>query len=665
MKIGIGIDTGGTYTDAIAYDFASGEILGSAKALTTRSDLTEGILGALDGLPASLLRAAEMLSLSTTLATNACVEDKGGSAKLIFFGGDKKVIDELGGRYGLPPSREIHIQEAYTTFTGEVLQEPDWAQFRDAIQRDFAGLDGAGIIEMNALKNNAVVEKKAKQIFREQFDIPVACGHELFSQLNCLQRGAGTLLNARLFPVIIEFLDAIRRAMEKRGMSASIVIVRSDGSLMSEAFARLHPVETLLCGPAASVGGGVRLSGAQNSLLVDMGGTTTDIALVRNGSPVRASGGVSIGKWRTFVNGLYIKTVGLGGDSAVHCRDGRLVLEEYRVVPLCVAAAKYPAVTENLRRLCAEVERHTKFLHEHYLLVRDISGSDRYTPEERRLCAALRNGPLPLREAAAAAGKDVYTLKAERLLRDGIVQLCGFTPTDAMHIRGDFSRYSAEASLLGAQFVASNLGITPEQLCARVYDEVERKLYLTIVKALLENRYPDSMKNGVGPETERLILAGYEMAKAGRRGLVSLSFTTDCTLCGIGAPIRIFLEDVASLLGTTAVIPDHYEVANALGAVVGNICAGCTVEVRRDSGIEERYTVYGEEQVASFGDLEEAEAFALAEAERAARAEAVLRGAAGELTVTSSLERSEGETTDAVVYLGTRATAQAVGAMGF
>ena len=85
MKTGIGIDTGGTYTDAVIFDFESKAILGTSKALTTKDDLTTGILEALDALPIDLLRAAEIVSLSTTLATNACVEDKGGLAKLIFF----------------------------------------------------------------------------------------------------------------------------------------------------------------------------------------------------------------------------------------------------------------------------------------------------------------------------------------------------------------------------------------------------------------------------------------------------------------------------------------------------------------------------------------------------------------------------------------------------
>lgn len=230
MKLGIGIDTGGTYTDAVIYNFEAQAILGSAKALTTKEDLTIGILEAIDALPVELVQQAEIISLSTTLATNACVEDQGGRAKLIFFGGDRQVIDQLGSQYGLPPAQDMYIQDSFTTFSGLADREPDWALFRREIETGFDDLDGVGILEINAMRNGAVVEKKAKEIFQQLHNIPVVCGHELFSQLNCLQRGASTPLNARLFPVISDFLAAVKKALAARSLHpASLVIVRSDG----------------------------------------------------------------------------------------------------------------------------------------------------------------------------------------------------------------------------------------------------------------------------------------------------------------------------------------------------------------------------------------------------------------------------------------------------
>lgn len=666
MKIGIGIDTGGTYTDAVLYDFESKTLLGGAKSLTTRNDLTIGILGAVDGLPQDLVRQAEVISLSTTLATNACVENKGGRAKLIFFGGDKKIIDRYGAPYGLPPSSEIYIQDCPTTFSGQV-GEPDWEQFREALREGFDELDGVGIIEMNSVRNGAVIEKKAKAIFGEGHSIPVVCGHELFSELNCLQRGSSTLLNARLFPVISEFLESVKKALEVRKIQPkALVIVRSNGSLMSEAFASFHPIETLLCGPAASAIGCAYLTNRPNSLVVDMGGTTTDIALIREGIPVSESGGVSIGQWKTFVNGLYVKTFGLGGDSGVHYRDQKLYLEEYRVIPLCIAAAQYPQVLDNLRKL--EVRKHTRFLYEHYMRIRDIEDSPRYNDFEKAFCRALQDGPLPIAEAAAAVGKEVYTLRVDRLLQDGVVQLCGLTPTDMMHIRGDFCAHNGEASRLAAEFAAFNLGISVEELCGQVYDQVKRKLYLNLVKAMLENKNAAYMKNGISSEVEQFILESYEEAKRGSRDpLLSACFRTDYTLIGVGAPIQVFLEDVAKLLGTESVIPQNHHVANALGAIVGSVSASCSVEIlpNLDSDGPTGFTVFSDSGNVVFEELEQAEAFAVAEAENRARSAAEKQGARGEIVVTSEVCAKEASAYNSTVYLGTVVTASASGSMGF
>ena len=679
IRIGIGIDTGGTYTDAAVIDFENGTVAATSKALTTKQDLSVGILEALDALPAGYLKSAGVIALSTTLATNACVEGRGGNAALVFFGGDRRVIDKYGGEYGLPPSAEMHIQESYATFSGGFDREPDWDMFRAAVQDGFKGLDGVGIIEKYAMKNSAVIERKARDIFREARHIPVVCGHELFSGLNSLQRGSSTLLNARLFPVIREFLDAISKALGARGIDAPVFIVRSDASLMSDEFANFRPVETLICGPAASVVGSAYLASQENSVIVDMGGTTTDVALVQNGVPLKAAGGVQVGKWKTFVSGLYIKTFGLGGDSAVHYNDRDAYLEEYRVVPLCVAAERHPRITENLQALLGSGKKHMKYLHEHFILIRGITGDSRYTDAEKALCLALEKGPLSLREAAESVpGGDVFTFNAARLLRDGVIQCAGLTPTDVMHIQGDFVRFPVEPSELGARFVARNLDVTLDGLCGRVYEEIKRKLYLNIVKALLENNAAHYMRDGVGRDVERVIRESYDMARgSGRAGsgggafqqpgkLISYGFKTGFTLTGVGAPIRIFLPDVAKMLGTHAVIPDHYEVANAIGAIAGGVTASYEVNIRPNYSVAgvTGYTVSGLSETQIFASAAEAESFAAAEAEQGARLEAERRGARGEISVTVSKHVDEAAAGFVHIHLGTRIVARAIGAAG-
>ncbi len=644
--------------------------MGTSKALTTKEDLTIGILGAIDQLPAQLLKKAELVSLSTTLITNACVEDRTGQAKLIFFGGDRRIIDRYGSEYGLPQSNEVLIEDSHTKFTGEIMREPDWDLFRSHIREQFQYLDGAGIIEMYAMKNGAVIEKKAKEIFEQEFNLPVICGHELFSELSCLQRGATTLLNASLFPTIRSFIEAIQKAMQRRGITAHVVIVRSDGSLMNEEFAAMRPVETMLCGPAASVLGGRALSNEPNCIMIDMGGTTTDIALIRDGSPVTVVDGIKIGKWKTFVAGLYVKTFGLGGDSAIHYKEKQLILEPYRIVPMCIAAKQYPSIIDQLKSLLRTDKKHTRFLYEHYMLMKDISENQRYSEKERAFCRALKNGPLILKDAAAAIGRDVYNLNMSRLVKEGIVQICGLTPTDIMQIKGDFTAYSKEASLLVAEFAARNLEITVEELCNSVYDEIKRELYLHIAEAILENKYPHFMKNGIGKETRWLLSESYEMAKKREKDKdkdLAMSFTTEYTLLGVGAPIHIFLPDVAKMLGTKAVIPEHSEVANALGAIVGNVSARNSVEIRPNYSAEGEasYTVYGNYENKCFAELEKAEAYAASEAKKGAISQAIQRGAQGNIAVTCKVEKNEAAAKDCIIYLGSKVTAYAVGTIGF
>lgn len=253
-------------------------------------------------------------------------------------------------------------------------------------------------------------------------------------------------------------------------------------------------------------------------------------------------------------------------------------------------------------------------------------------------------------------------------MKDGVVQLCGLTPTDIMHIKGDFAKYDAEASRLGAEFAAFNLGATVEQLCDLVYDQVKRKLYCNIVKVLLENKYPDYMKNGVGSDVERFINANYsELKKGAPDPMLSTMFRTEYSLVGVGAPIRVFLEDVARMLGTHGVIPENYQVANALGAIVGSISAVCRIEIQPSSDPDglPGFQVFGCGQNAVFEDLESAVAFATDQAEGQAKADARSRGAKEPIAVTSQVMDTEAPIRDGSVYLGTVVTAHATGSMGF
>jgi len=670
MGIGIGIDTGGTYTDAVAYDLDAHQVRAAAKAQTTKVNLSVGIGAALDALPPDLVRSAEMISLSTTLATNACVEDKGGRARLLFIGAQPWVVERYGAEYGLPSDGEIFHLDAKTTTAGEIVRTPDWdsllrsggAWIRDAC--------GVGIVDVDAMDNGGALEKQAREYLTTTWDIPVVCGHELFSDLNSLRRGSSVLLNARLVPLISEFLLATRTALRQRSITAPVVIMRSDGSLMSERFAKQRPVETLVCGPAASVMGGLALAGEKNCLVIDMGGTTTDIAIVTEGVSRKASKGVDVGKWKTLVNGLAVRSFGLGGDSAIRL-DGHGVmrLEPARLLPLSVAASTWPSVTTKLAELVRHRPAgHSLPLHEFFCPLKDISASSAYTSAEKSFCQALGDGPLSFAEAAEAAGTSPYNLDVHRLEEEGVILRSGLTPTDIMHLRGDFTRFDTEAATLGASFFASCLAVTSATLQEMVYDAVERKLYRAVVTVLLEDQHAflASSLSASSAGLDELIATSWGMARHGKgRDLLGFRFDTPAALVGVGAPIHLFLPPVAEALGTRSVIPENAGVANALGAIVGSIRATRRVEIKPQYSSMDGlmgYVVFGESGPIHISD----QAAAIEEARKAAREaateEAIRRGAQGEITVTTDVRISAPKARDGTeVLVGIRVEATAIG----
>lgn len=663
MRLGIGIDTGGTYTDAVLYDFETKTILHSAKSLTTKENLALGIGGALDGLPAELLKKAEIVSLSTTLATNACVEEKGGRGKLVFIGGDEDVILRTGQSYGLPDNNEIFFLDGEVDYRGQVTKEPDWDAFIEDSKKWISDADAVAIVQQLGVRNSST-EQKAKELISSVYGLNTICGYELFSDLNYIKRGASTLLNARLIPVIEGFLEAIKISLRERDIHAPVVIVRSDGSLMSETFTTIRPVETLLCGPAASVMGGIELTGEEDCLIVDMGGTTTDIAIVKDAVPVKAHDGVKVGKWQTFVKAVYIDTFGLGGDSRVLVDNtGTLSLGTERVIPLCIAAAKNPDMKWKLKQLSRSVRITHEPQHEFFLLVKDIEGNTRFDEDERKICQALKEqGPLIYAEAAGVLGKKFFSSRIDRLEREGIVMRCGLTPTDMMHAKGDFNLFDADASLLALEYLSNRLQQPTTWVTDTVYDLVKERLYFNIVRMLLEDQNPDYKRDGLDYHMERLIRESWKQFKhPDPKQFLRLSFQMPASLVGVGAPIHLFLPDVARALGTKAVIPENAGVANALGAIVGNVSA--TVEILVKPDPDGGYIVFGKEGNSYTPDYQEALSLAMEEAKRAAVEEAKKRGAAGDLSVSTKRDYNEvlAKQMPEGMFLSTTISATAIG----
>lgn len=661
MGLAIGIDTGGTCTDAVLYDQKTNRVLGRSKALTTHYDLSLGILNALDGLDATLFGQVESVGLSTTLATNACVEGKFRRTRLLLMGIDRAGVAKYGADYGFTDPDELRYLSCRTTITGQVLEEPDWGLLRKNARAWFADAECCAVCEIHGMRNGSVLEKEAAAIIERETGLPVLCASQLFSGLSCLERAASTLLNAGLLPVTQEFLTAVAAAFRERGIRAPMYIVRSDGRRMGFAYTAEHAAETLLSGPAASALGGGVLTRRKRAVVVDIGGTTTDIALIENGEPLLSADGIRVGKWKTQVRGLAAASFALGGDSAIRWNEhGELRVGPDRVRPLCVLASEHPEILPVLDAQIREVPAHTLPLHEFLTIERRNWRSLGISKGDAALCEALEEGPLSVRQAADALGIDKYQLHTAHLEHQGILLRAGLTPTDLMHVRGDYTAYNREASILALRFAAASLQTIPETLCRRVYGHISREVFCAVLQMLMEQESPYFRKHGIDEGVRELLRLQWEQYRADGSPLLRCGLGTPAALIGIGGPIHLFLPAAAEALGAECIIPECAPTANAVGAAAGQLSVSVRAEIRphglnplsEDGG---DFEVLCEGQPPRYFD-KAAEAAGWAEARLRELAAARLReqGAVGEIRFTVIEEKNE-----SAVYLSTGLTVTA------
>ena len=663
----LGIDTGGTYTDAaLCLESAAGmQLLCSAKARTTKENLTIGIRNAVAKLEEPLLRRVSRVSLSTTLATNACVEGIGGEVHLVLI--DKAPLTDKTTyqAYGLPNPDQIVFLRGNISTDGTILYHPTQEEMEQVLKpicKPGSSVAISGIFSTR----NPQLEQEAAEI-ASRLGAKVICGREVApNQLNYLRRGATALLNCRLQPVIRDFLESVDRALKELHIEAPIDIVRSDGSLMNHKFALEYPVETLLCGPAASVSGVIHLLKGQESdyVIADIGGTTTDLSLVRQGQAVRTKTGVNIGTYRTSVQSVFVETLGLGGDTRLYLSsEGKLALDTRRAVPLCVLSTEYPHIKEELLALSEEryLPKRMAQMYEFLTLTRQPSQEEwcSLTGEEQTICELLASGPQSLRVCAAKLDRDLYTFNFDNLEDKGLVRRAALTLTDILHLEGSFTEFDTECSRAAAGYFMAFLNIDEAELCRRGRELAEYRLYRAIVLMCLHRAHPEYKK-----ETESGLEQMIQLAFFGG-DLVQSAFHLPVALIGVGAAASSFLPNVGKRLGTTVILPDGGPVTNAIGAAASTVKAEVSREIRAlEGGAAMEYQVCGGDTLVSFEEYEDALAEATKQAKTAVAQLARDRGILGTLKIDVTEHREIFETPSAFGNLsfdfGGKVTAVAV-----
>jgi N-methylhydantoinase A/oxoprolinase/acetone carboxylase beta subunit len=657
MTIALGIDTGGTYTDAVLVDHASGKVLVGAKALTTRHDLSVGIGQAVAAVFGQAVSPTEvgLVALSTTLATNAIVEGQGSPVCLLLIGYDPALIRQYGFERDLVTRDVVYLRGGHDGMGNEV--EPlDEAAAREAILAWRDQVEGFAVSGYFGVRNPAH-ELRVRALVEELTALPVTCGHELTTRLNAVRRATTTALNARLISLLRELIATVRRTLDEQGIVGPLMVVKGDGSLVRSEWAMRRPIETILSGPAASVVGAWHLAGRRDVWVVDVGGTTTDIAALNDGRPRLNPEGAQVGEWRTMVEAVDVHTVGLGGDSHVYLNsEGRLVIGPRRVVPLCLLASEHPGMVGELQRQAGARQRES--LAGQFVLTQRRA-THALSDRDRDLMRHLAAGPQPLSFLVKKLHYGALIMRQiENLEARGLVLRAGFTPTDALHVLGCFERWDAEASWLGAELLAAQTDLSPEAFCERVVADVSNRVTTELISKVLSDE-------ATLPDWEREPSAAALLARA--LGNASGS-DLDCQLrlrqpvVAVGAPVEAYLPRVARQLRTELVIPGHAEVANAVGAVAGGVVQQLRVMIR-PLDADQRFRIYLPDGVRDFATVEESVAYAHQVVPTRLKALARQAGAEQIEVQTTRVDRNVPVAAgwEQHIYLGTELTFTAVG----
>jgi len=616
IKTGLGIDAGGTYTDAVVYDLEENKTLCKSKSLTTKWDFTKGINKALKKLDQEKLLRVELVSLSTTLATNAIVENNGQKVGMI-----------LMPPYGLDIDKDISFQpksvvKGQLEITGRQIIAIDPYEVR---QKAGQMVENHGVtafaVSGYAGSINPEHEIQVKDIIHQQTGCFVTCGHELSDSLNFQTRAVTAMLNARIIPQLAGLLRDLEKVMAAFDIQAPIVVVKGDGALMSSTMAKQRPVETILSGPAASVAGARHQTGIKDALVVDMGGTTTDTAALTDNLVSLNEKGSNIGGHRTHVKALEIRTAGLGGDSLIEFEKGKFLIGPKRVAPVAWLGQMYPKTKDALEYLNQNLHQHTTSTRKMQILA--VTGSVKQfelTPLENKIVSLLKKRPHSIDELVQKTGVfSDSSLPLQRLEENFTLQRCGLTLTDLLHITGRFIKWDQQ---IAAEYCEMFSFLAKKQT-----PELTRYLLKMGVNLLTLELLKRQLDDEVDPEALHScpvckVLIKNLLTRENPHYGISINFKRP--VIGIGAPIKYFLPKAVKPLGAQAILPDDADVANAIGAITSNVVI--KKQLRIIPGDQGGFIVEGIAGTRQYKDFNDADHFARGQLIRMVREQAAAFG---------------------------------------
>jgi N-methylhydantoinase A/oxoprolinase/acetone carboxylase beta subunit len=565
-RFGLGIDAGGTYTDVALLDLESGKVVVYAKSLTTRPDPSGGIRDALAKVHQEFLSQVTMVSLATTFATNAIVEDQGAEAGLILIGYDERPAD-------LPVTTRVLMMEGGHTVSGDEKAPLALPFLQESLDSFLTGLEAVAIAGFFSVRNSDH-EHRVARLLRENRDVSVVLGHQLSMRLDAMRRATTAWWNARLIPLIRNLIRATEDVLAEMDILAPLMIVKGDGTLMSVGMSMDRPIDTLLSGPAASILGAKFLADTENALIVDMGGTTTDMALLVDGKVSINLQGAQVGRWKTHVEAARVRTTGLGGDSVIILdEEGTLSVGPRRVIPLCLLAEHFPEVIALLETILQRVKSNGR---------RGINPASFFIQGD---------SPAPLlSEYLLFEDPERWPmiLNIRQEDKNGETLRSALTPTDVRVASGRFHFGNREASRLGLAVFAKYAGLEEDAFGEGVEEEICRRLCLEAA-CFVGQTDPESLR-----WVSRQWLRKTSRPKQGID--LDLQLTLTAPVIGAGAPAAAYLPAAFEKLNTECILPEPYSVACAIGAVVGVVTVHLKGEIRpTPSGRYSLHTPQGKE----------------------------------------------------------------------
>ncbi len=422
----LGIDVGGTHTDAVAIDTASGvRVTASCKVPTRHDDLLSSVTQALETILGKIDRdTVTQLNLSTTLSTNAIVQGKTEDVGVIVSAGPG--IDP----HNFMPCKDFHVIDGSVDHRGNEVRSLDPRQLSEAIdacrESDIRVFAAVGKFSTRNPRHENYIRRMVCNCVDEsicEYADFVTLGHQLGGALNFPRRVATAYFNCAVWRLYNQFATAVEKALADMGLArVKVNILKADGGTMPLSQSRKLPVQSIFSGPAASVMGIIALTDIfHDSVILDIGGTTTDIAVFASGAPLIEREGIDIGSHPTLVSALKVRSIGVGGDSAVSVsgsgKEREVRVGPNRLGPSVCLGGEHVTLTDALNRTgdceVGDTDKSRAAL-DAYAAARGMTGDQLAEAAVKRAAQAIREATRELLDEINS--KPVYTI--HELIRD-------------------------------------------------------------------------------------------------------------------------------------------------------------------------------------------------------------------------------------------------------